>query len=116
MGYSEVMRLSELITVLSLIFLVTFSLGDGAPQWRPQGRFGKRLDQRFPSSWQQVSGTEKDIDMFPVLEEQTDLQTNNVDNIISVLKKVCVESNVPGLYKCYRRSDSGFRTSSGETR
>ena len=40
--------------------------------------------------------------MFPVLEEQTDLQTNNVDNIISVLKKVCVESNVPGLYKCYR--------------
>lgn len=49
-----------------------------------------------------VSGTDKDIDVYPVLEEQTDVQANNVDNIINVLKKVCVESNVPGLFKCYR--------------
>lgn len=49
-----------------------------------------------------VSGTNKDIDVYPVLEEQTDVQANNVDNIINVLKKVCVESNVPGLFKCYR--------------
>lgn len=189
------MKFGELVTVFSVLFLVTFSMGDGAPQWRPQGRFGKRLDQRFPSPWQQskythninftlhlfktycsqkkigigfwsvyhlftitvkipffnmfdhklpiwefntshtilkkktvdcllysvvrflkqkhlqyvyifffllVSGTDKDIDVYPVLEEQTDVQPNNVDNIINVLKKVCVESNVPGLFKCYR--------------
>jgi hypothetical protein len=46
------MKLAEIVTVFSVLFLVTFSMGDGAPQWRPQGRFGKRLDQRFPSSWQ----------------------------------------------------------------
>ncbi|XP_062610999.1 uncharacterized protein LOC134272850 [Saccostrea cucullata] len=113
MGFSEVMKLAELVTVFSVLFLVTFSMGDGAPQWRPQGRFGKRLDQRFPSSWQPASGSEKDIDVFPVLQEQTEQQTNNVDNLINVLKKVCVESNVPGLYKCYRRGDSSFRSSSG---
>nr|XP_011447715.2 uncharacterized protein LOC105342458 [Crassostrea gigas] len=114
MGLSEVMKFGELVTVFSVLFLVTFSMGDGAPQWRPQGRFGKRLDQRFPSPWQQISGTDKDIDVYPVLEEQTDVQPNNVDNIINVLKKVCVESNVPGLFKCYRRTDSGFRSSSGQ--
>lgn len=49
----QVMKFGELVTVFSVLFLVTFSMGDGAPQWRPQGRFGKRLDQRFPSPWQQ---------------------------------------------------------------
>lgn len=56
----------------------------------------------FGGFYPAVSGTDKDIDVYPVLEEQTDVQPNNVDNIINVLKKVCVESNVPGLFKCYR--------------
>lgn len=51
------MKFGELVTVFSVLFLVTFSMGDGAPQWRPQGRFGKRLDQRFPSPWQQSKYT-----------------------------------------------------------
>jgi hypothetical protein len=46
------MKLAELITIFSVVFFVTIATGNGAPQWRPQGRFGKRLDQRFPSSWQ----------------------------------------------------------------
>lgn len=49
-----------------------------------------------------VFGIDKDIDVYFVLEEQMDVQFNNVDNIINVLKKVCVESNVLGLFKCYR--------------
>lgn len=49
-----------------------------------------------------VFGINKDIDVYFVLEEQMDVQVNNVDNIINVLKKVCVESNVLGLFKCYR--------------
>lgn len=53
----QVMKFGELVTVFSVLFLVTFSMGDGAPQWRPQGRFGKRLDQRFPSPWQQSKYT-----------------------------------------------------------
>lgn len=49
-----------------------------------------------------VFGIDKDIDVYFVLEEQMDVQFNNVDNIINVLKKVCVESNVLGFFKCYR--------------
>ena len=40
------MKAVEVLSVFAAIFLVNLSLGNGAPQWRPQGRFGKRFNTR----------------------------------------------------------------------
>ncbi|KAJ8307223.1 hypothetical protein KUTeg_015307 [Tegillarca granosa] len=100
MDKCSVMKLAEIITILSVIFLVTFTTGDGAPQWRPQGRFGKRLDQRFANSWESDI-PDKDIDVFPVIEENTDL-SDEKPATVNLINKLCVESNIAGLYRCYR--------------
>ncbi|VDI04153.1 uncharacterized protein LOC143062353 isoform X2 [Mytilus galloprovincialis] len=104
----NVMKLAEIITIFSVVFLVTIATGNGAPQWRPQGRFGKRLDQRFPSSWQLGNG-DKSIDMFPVIEgQQTQQESASDEQSIDLLHKLCVESTIPGLYRCYRRKREAF--------
>lgn len=105
------MKLAELITIFSVVFLVTIATGNGAPQWRPQGRFGKRLDQRLPSSWQ-LGNSEKNIDMFPVIEDQQhisrDVDADANEQSLDLLDKLCVESSIPGLYRCYRRKRATF--------
>ena len=40
------MKAVEVLSIFAAIFLVNLSLGNGAPQWRPQGRFGKRYGVR----------------------------------------------------------------------
>lgn len=102
------MKLAELITIFSVVFFVTIATGNGAPQWRPQGRFGKRLDQRFPSSWQLGNG-DKNIDMFRVLEDQQMSQdTDKDEQSLELLDKLCVESSISGLYRCYRKKRAAF--------
>ena len=44
--YFQIMKAVEVLSVFAAIFLVNLSLGNGAPQWRPQGRFGKRFNTR----------------------------------------------------------------------
>nr|AXN93501.1 luqin [Mizuhopecten yessoensis] len=98
------MKLAEIITVLCVVFFVTLTVGDGAPQWRPQGRFGKRGDQRqYPLSWQPDS--ESDIDVYPVVERRSDTESDS-EKTLKLLEKLCVESSLPGLFRCYRRKRS----------
>ncbi|KAK3105796.1 hypothetical protein FSP39_005883, partial [Pinctada imbricata] len=96
-----VMKLVQVISIFTVIFMVTITTGDGAPQWRPQGRFGKRQDQRISSSW--LSESHKDIDLFPVLEcADTSISSENPEQTLSILGKLCIETNIPGLYRCFR--------------
>ncbi|XP_069121910.1 uncharacterized protein [Argopecten irradians] len=98
------MKLAEIITVLSVVFLVTFSMGQGAPQWRPQGRFGKRGDMRqYPVSWQPDS--DSDIDVYPVIQSRTETESDT-EKTLKLLEKLCVESSLPGLFRCYRKKRS----------
>lgn len=39
----QIMKAVETLSIFVCVFLITWSAGDGAPQWRPQGRFGKRF-------------------------------------------------------------------------
>ncbi|XP_033732361.1 uncharacterized protein LOC117321870 isoform X1 [Pecten maximus] len=98
------MKLAEIITVLSVVLFVTFIVGDGAPQWRPQGRFGKRGDLRqYPVSWQPDS--DSDIDVYPVIESRSDTESDS-EKTLKLLEKLCVESSLPGLFRCYRKKRS----------
>ncbi|XP_033732362.1 uncharacterized protein LOC117321870 isoform X2 [Pecten maximus] len=101
---SKAMKLAEIITVLSVVLFVTFIVGDGAPQWRPQGRFGKRGDLRqYPVSWQPDS--DSDIDVYPVIESRSDTESDS-EKTLKLLEKLCVESSLPGLFRCYRKKRS----------
>ena len=42
----QIMKAVEVLSIFAAIFLFNLSLGNGAPQWRPQGRFGKRYGVR----------------------------------------------------------------------
>lgn len=46
---------------------------------------------------------EKNIDMFRVLEDQQMSQdTDKDEQSLELLDKLCVESSISGLYRCYR--------------
>lgn len=46
---------------------------------------------------------DKSIDMFPVIEgQQIQQESASDEQSIDLLHKLCVESTIPGLYRCYR--------------
>lgn len=47
----QIMKAVETLSIFVCIFLITWSAGDGAPQWRPQGRFGKRFSSSRTSDF-----------------------------------------------------------------
>ncbi|KAL5010626.1 hypothetical protein ScPMuIL_012931 [Solemya velum] len=100
------MRLAEVISVFTAVFLITFTIGDGAPQWRPQGRFGKRLDLRYPATWQSESdkALTDEFSLLPIIPDSS--ETDPEEEIINTMNRLCVKSSIPGLYRCYRKKRS----------
>ncbi|KAK3588385.1 hypothetical protein CHS0354_024276 [Potamilus streckersoni] len=99
----KIMKTAELVTALAVIFLVTLTIGEGAPQWRPQGRFGKRYNtgefmtamQTFPENSEAVQ---------PLFMEET--PTDSMSTTQSKANRVCVETTFAGVFTCYRRRKS----------
>lgn len=50
-----------------------------------------------------IGNGDKNIDMFRVLEDQQMSQdTDKDEQSLELLDKLCVESSISGLYRCYR--------------
>lgn len=102
------MKAVEVLSIFAAIFLVNLSLGNGAPQWRPQGRFGKRYSVRTNDLMTALtSDTEDSAELEPLFMQDPDLQ-NSVDYFTGrTLQKnlgarVCIETNFPGVFRCHR--------------
>lgn len=102
------MKAVEVLAVFATIFLVNLSVGNGAPQWRPQGRFGKRYSARTNDLMTALtSGSEDNAELEPLFMQEPDLQ-NGVDYFTSrslqknLGARVCVETSFPGVFRCHR--------------
>ncbi|KAL3836300.1 hypothetical protein ACJMK2_021737 [Sinanodonta woodiana] len=97
------MKTAELVTALAVVFLVTLTIGEGAPQWRPQGRFGKRFGTgEFMTAMQTLPDNSEVVQ--PLFMEET--PTDSMPTTQSKASRVCVETTFPGVFTCYRRRKS----------
>ncbi|XP_052244826.1 uncharacterized protein LOC127853972 isoform X2 [Dreissena polymorpha] len=122
------MKVAETLSIFACIFLVTWSAGDGAPQWRPQGRFGKRFSgpsniisalqsgtlSSVPNSNDQLQAlfmdeSDQDTEDTPTLEDF--INVNGKSDISSMTSsrwpfasgRVCIETVITGVFRCQRR-------------
>ena len=43
-----------------------------------------------------------DIDVFPVISDKVNTKKDSNEDQVNLLEKLCVESSLPGLFRCYR--------------
>lgn len=131
------MKAVETLLIFVCVFLVTWSAGDGAPQWRPQGRFGKRFSSTrtnsdIMSALQTVADDNDDQFGQMFLNDPKEFQMledrDTVDEIFSnspaaisssssssspssiwpfAGSRICIETSFPGVFKCHRKGRSG---------
>ncbi|ESP02754.1 hypothetical protein LOTGIDRAFT_156700 [Lottia gigantea] len=110
---SAIMKLSEMIMCIMAVLLVTITLGNGAPQWRPQGRFGKRVNPTLSlllhgDQEKQFLNHEKPFisEDKPYIPEVTDeisverLTSDARDNLSKFLHRLCSESGLENVPRC----------------
>ncbi|XP_045208511.2 uncharacterized protein LOC123560380 isoform X1 [Mercenaria mercenaria] len=136
MDYLKIMKAVETLSIFICIFLITWSAGDGAPQWRPQGRFGKRFTNTRTASdiMSALQTVAEDDDQFRqmYMEEDPNYQLVNTDTVEELYSnppsaltsssssssasstkwpfsgsRICIESSFPGVFRCHRRGRSG---------
>ncbi|XP_052803018.1 uncharacterized protein LOC128233397 [Mya arenaria] len=134
MDYLKIMKTVETLSIFVAIILVTWSSGDGAPQWRPQGRFGKRFSSSRSSDIMAAlsSNTFPDSDeqLEPYFMDNSDIDfvnSNTFENMFGsnsqngrpssvpsgfssrlpfVSSRICIETSLPGVFKCHRKGQT----------
>ncbi|KAL4229409.1 hypothetical protein ACF0H5_012447 [Mactra antiquata] len=127
MDYHKIMKAVETISIFVCVFLITWSTGDTAPQWRPQGRFGKRFSNTrttndLMSALQTVA--QDDEELGQLLLNDPDFRMVNTDAVEELFSnptsdltssssantdwsiknhRLCIETNFPGVFRCHRK-------------
>ncbi|XP_046331200.1 abdominal ganglion neuropeptides L5-67-like isoform X1 [Haliotis cracherodii] len=97
----KIMKLAEIVLCITTVLLLTFTTGNGAPQWRPQGRFGKRVQNNLPLLINEDSSNHSPEPASSPYEIPIEkLETHSDGSVLRLLDRLCTESNVPGFRKC----------------
>ncbi|KAK6181848.1 hypothetical protein SNE40_009628 [Patella caerulea] len=102
-----------MILCVMAVLLVTFTVGNGAPQWRPQGRFGKRIDPTLSLLLHRgiektYNPSEEDylLQVKPFLPEIMGeisiegLGTDAREHLSKLLHRLCSESGLDNVPRC----------------
>ncbi|XP_041372217.1 uncharacterized protein LOC121385561 isoform X2 [Gigantopelta aegis] len=93
------MKLAGVLCVMTVL-VVSLRTGDGAPQWRPQGRFGKRLEPAMPLLLDQNAASNSFLSSY---QDRAD----KVNEFKVLLHKLCSHPGNFGLYPCSFRRRAG---------
>lgn len=119
------MKTVEVISIFLCMFLVFWTAGDGAPQWRPQGRFGKRFSNaEFISALRTAPVEHEQTEPLYLDDTGLSMDAGELETLYNMLpansqkskqtmllpfpravsySRTCSKTSFLGVFKCFRK-------------